>query len=123
MSTIGERIAKRRIELGLSQEELASKLGYASRSGINKIENGKNAFPQKKLPAFAAALRCSVNYLTGTENEMDASAREGELDAYLLMDPDLKPMMRKFVALPEDKKQAVKEFVDKLFNEFFNGED
>ena len=33
-----KRIRQRREELGLSQDELAKKLGYKSRSSINKIE-------------------------------------------------------------------------------------
>ena len=37
-----KRIKARREELGMSQEELATKLGYKSRSTINKIEMGKN---------------------------------------------------------------------------------
>ena len=37
---IGDRIRKKREELGMSQEELAKKIGYRSRSSINKIENG-----------------------------------------------------------------------------------
>ena len=35
---IGERIKLRREELNLSQDELAKKVGYKSRSSINKIE-------------------------------------------------------------------------------------
>ena len=35
---IGERIKYRREQLGLSQDELARRLGYKSRSSINKIE-------------------------------------------------------------------------------------
>lgn len=38
--TIGERIKFRREELGMSQEELAHKIGYKSRSAVNKIETG-----------------------------------------------------------------------------------
>lgn len=38
---IGEKVRQRRIELGLSQEELALKMGYKSRTSINKIENGR----------------------------------------------------------------------------------
>ena len=34
---IGDRIRKKREELGMSQEELAKKIGYRSRSSINKI--------------------------------------------------------------------------------------
>ena len=40
-----ERIRRRREELGLSQDELAKKLGYKSRSSINKIEKGENDIP------------------------------------------------------------------------------
>lgn len=36
--TIGERIKKRRLELGMTQDELAKKLGYKSRSSVNKLE-------------------------------------------------------------------------------------
>lgn len=38
---IGERIKARRLELGLTQEELAKKMGYTSRSTVNKVELGK----------------------------------------------------------------------------------
>ena len=50
-----QRIRKRREELGLSQEELAQKMGYKSRSSINKIEMGENDIPQKKIVKFARA--------------------------------------------------------------------
>ena len=36
--TVGERIAARRKDLNMTQEELARKLGYKSRSSVNKIE-------------------------------------------------------------------------------------
>lgn len=39
MSTIGERIKNRRLELGLTQEELGSKIGV-QRAAINKYETG-----------------------------------------------------------------------------------
>ena len=39
MSTIGQRIKKRRLELGLTQEELGAKIGV-QRAAINKYETG-----------------------------------------------------------------------------------
>lgn len=36
--TIGERIAKRRLELGYSQTELARRMGLTNRSTICKVE-------------------------------------------------------------------------------------
>lgn len=121
MSTIGERVAKRRKELGLSQEELATKLGYSHKAAISRIETNKNAFPQKKLSTFAEALRCSVNYLVDGEQTVEQMIADAEFDAYISNDPEIKNMIKKFVALPPDKKQAVKELVERLFNEFFNG--
>ena len=39
---LGNFIKQRRIELGMTQEDLAHKLGYKSKSSINKIEMGIN---------------------------------------------------------------------------------
>lgn len=64
-----KRIRQRREQLGLSQEELAQKMGYKSRSSINKIETGENDIPQSKIVAFARALNTSPSYLMGWEEE------------------------------------------------------
>ena len=62
---IGDRIKARREELGISQEELAKKVGYKSRSSVNKIEIDGRGLPQGKIVAFAKALRTSPAYLMG----------------------------------------------------------
>jgi len=49
MLEIYKRIRARREELGISQEELAKRMGYRSRSSINKIENGEDKEKVKKL--------------------------------------------------------------------------
>ena len=48
MLEIYKRIRARREELGISQEELAKRIGYRSRSSINKIENGEDKEKVKK---------------------------------------------------------------------------
>ena len=53
----------------MSQEELAKKLGYKSRSSINKIELGINDLPQSKVKEFAIALDTTVSKLMGWEGE------------------------------------------------------
>lgn len=63
--TIGDRIKSRRIQLGMTQEELALKLGYKSKSSINKIEIGVQDLPQKKIEAFAKALETTPAELMG----------------------------------------------------------
>jgi len=62
---ICERILNSREILGLSQDELAKKLGYKSRSSINKIEKGENDIPISKVIAFAEALNTTPEYLMG----------------------------------------------------------
>ncbi|MCD8376773.1 MAG: LexA family transcriptional regulator [Oscillospiraceae bacterium] len=67
MSTIGSRIRARRIELGLSQDELGKKLGYKSRSSINKIELNQRNLTQSKIKAIADALDTTPAYIMGWE--------------------------------------------------------
>ena len=64
-SNIGENIRRMRKKRGLSQTQLAIKLGYKSKSSIAKIETGNGDVPRNKLPQFAEALNCSISYLTG----------------------------------------------------------
>ena len=70
--SIGERIRSRRMALKMSQDELAKKLGYSSRSAINKIEKGINDVSQSKLFDFAKALRTTPTYLLGYSEGADA---------------------------------------------------
>lgn len=65
MSTIGSRIRKRREELGLSQDELSKRLGYKSRSSINKIELDQRNLTQSKIKAIADALDTTPAYIMG----------------------------------------------------------
>ena len=77
MSILSERIKQRREELGFSQEELAKKLGYKSRSTIAKIEGEDNDIPQSKIKAFADALETTPSWLMGwDENERMQYLRE-----------------------------------------------
>lgn len=61
--TLGDRIRLRREELRMSQEELATRLGYKSRSTIAKIESGENDLTQSKIVAFAEALSTTARWL------------------------------------------------------------
>lgn len=66
-NNVGKNISDRRKELGITQEELAHKLGYKSKSTINKIELGINDITQTKLMEFAKALDTTPGYLMGWE--------------------------------------------------------
>ncbi len=68
-----KRIRQRREELGLTQDELAKRMGYKSRSSINKIEMGENDIPQSKIVQFAKALETTPGDLMGWDMEKNAS--------------------------------------------------
>ena len=68
--TIGQKIKQRREALRLTQNELAKKVGYASRSSINKIELSRD-LPLSKVSKMAAALETSPSYLMGWTDNPD----------------------------------------------------
>lgn len=78
MSTIGSRIRNRREELGLSQDELGKRLGYKSRSSINKIELDQRSLTQSKIKTIADALETTPSYIMGW-NEPDVKLDEEDL--------------------------------------------
>ena len=82
MLQLYRNIKNRRLELGLTQSELAKKLGYSDKSMIAKIEKGAVDLPQSKIIAFAEALNISPSDLMGwdTDDEVQtiAAHHDGE---------------------------------------------
>lgn len=96
---IGERIKLRRIELGMTQQELAEKVGYNGKTAISKIESGERELRQTKIRPMAEALDTTVEYIMGWEES------EPQLD-----DLD-KKIMEAYKALPDNKKLALYDFL------------
>ena len=71
---IGNIIKKRRVQLGLSQTELANKLGFKSKASISRIELGVQSLPQNKILEMAKALDVSPEYLMGWRNTLESSS-------------------------------------------------
>ena len=67
---IGTRIKSLRTQCGMSQNELAQKIGYTSRTTISKIESGNIKISTEDVVKFAKSLHTTVPYLMGlNENE------------------------------------------------------
>ena len=77
MADIGKRIKEKRESLGMTQEELAAKLGYKNKSSIAKIETGTNDIVQSKVVEFANILDTTVAYLMGWESIPKSRKRKG----------------------------------------------
>lgn len=56
MNILSKNIRSFREKAGLTQDELAQKLGYKTRSSIAKIESGVYDVPARKITLFAKAL-------------------------------------------------------------------
>jgi transcriptional regulator with XRE-family HTH domain len=65
MSRLSDNIRTRRLALGLTQEELAARVGYRSKSSVNKIELGARGVRPEDVETFARALETSPAALMG----------------------------------------------------------
>lgn len=65
--TIGERVKNCRIKLGMTQTELAEKLGYRSKSSVAHIENGRD-IPRSMVVKLSEILNTTPSYLMGWDD-------------------------------------------------------
>lgn len=76
----GDRVKQRRIELGLTQEELAIRMGNKSRASISTIENNRDDLTTTRIKKLADALECTPAYLMGwTDDAQSIIDKEKEL--------------------------------------------
>ena len=116
---LGNRIRILRLNNKFTQDELAQKVGYTSRSSINKIEKGLVDIPQSKIAEFAEALGVTPTYILFGDEEINEETptpelTEGErawLELYRKTSPDLKDMfialIERFDSLPTGERQML----------------
>lgn len=97
--TAGEMIRQRRLELHMSQEELAKKTGYSDKTAISKIESSKRDLSQTKIMTFAKALRTSPLYLLGYTEDPTPHLGLSTQSTRLLID--------RFESASEDTQRAI----------------
>jgi len=67
--TLGERIRKARLHYGMSQTELARRVGI-SKTAMNQIEMGETTDPRmSRIRAIADIFGVSMDYLAGRTDE------------------------------------------------------
>ena len=71
--TVSDRIKNRRSELGMTQEDLAKKLGYTGKATVAKIEQSGDKVTVEKINCIAEALEttpeCLLGYQDGSETD------------------------------------------------------
>lgn len=110
--TVGERIKNRRLELGMSQDELAAKMGYSGKTTISKAETCGDNITTTKIHKYADALNCSFSYLMGWEETMTESTAELSID--MLDDPVFVDYAKKLFYADQKVKDQVYSYIDFL---------
>ena len=114
--TIYQRIKDLRESKGMSQQELAEKVGFKTASAVNKIELGLRDINQSKIKAFAEALGTTSCYLLdGKELSKDfvssfvLTEREKMLIIAYREHPDMQKSVDKLLGIdPEEKLYIIK---------------
>lgn len=78
---IGERIRKKRIELDLSQKDLAGKI-EVSPPAINRFEKGLKTPSTESIVKLAKVLGVSTDYLLGASEEEDMFIDEETIEVF-----------------------------------------
>lgn len=103
MSSLGERIKVRRKEVGLSQSDLADKVGI-SYAQIGRYETKDSQPPAKTLTAIADALGVSPDFLLyGSANEKAKTK---------LSDPELINQFQAIELMDEEDRTVIKKLID-----------
>ncbi len=115
--TIGERIKQKREELNLSQDELAKRLGYKSRSSINKIELNQRNLTQSKIKAIADALETTPAYIMGWDEKDNLERIQYELEIAELISnrygSNILKVFQDYISLNEKEREKLSEMLSK----------
>ena len=112
---MGSRIRERRRELGLSQDELAQKVGYKNRSTIARIESGENDIMVSKLKEIANVLETQVLWLlSGDEQPYYIDPEVAAIANELKNNPDMRVLFDASRHLSKQDIQTVAALVKSL---------
>jgi len=108
---IGKQIKNRRLELGLSVDELAAKLGK-NRATVYRYESDDiEKLPITVLAPLAEVLDCSPSYLMGWTNNPKGEITQPVRLSTLLSDRELH-LVSSFRTLPSSDQDDVIDYVD-----------
>lgn len=106
---MSKRIRQKRLELGLTQEELANKLGL-QKSAIAKYENGRvTNIKRGTIQLMSDLFQVSPSWLMGLSEDSSEAMIKGSIRA----EEDL-AHIKKYYLLSHEKRQIVDNLIDQL---------
>ena len=116
MVKLYENIKSRRVELHMTQSELAAKVGYADKGMISRVENGKINLSQGQLLKIAQALETTPSALMGWENE-PKSTNESTLTDIDIELKDIKVLLEAAKGSTPEHIELAADLLNRLKNE------
>lgn len=115
---MNHRIKEKRIERGLSQKTLASKIGVSD-AAVSKIESGTNNPADRTIKLIADALCVSEHWLRTGEGSTEAKLTSSAMDA-LVKERNLseldRNMLESFLSLSPQQREAFNAFAQSMLN-------
>ena len=96
----GQKLRKLRESKGLTQQQLAERLGYKTNSYISDVESGHFIPSRDKLKKIAKALDVPFKVL-------EDMLLESRLEALGIKEPELLSLFKDIPSLPEKDKRAI----------------
>jgi len=96
----GQKLRKLRIEKGLTQQQLAEKLGYKTNSYVSDVESGHFIPSREKLKKIAKALDVPFKVL-------EDMLLESRLEALGIKEPEFISLFKDIPSLPKKDKKAI----------------
>lgn len=106
--TIYERIRRLRLTKGMTQSELAAKVGYSGKDMVSRVEAGKVDITRSRLMQFADALDVSPLFLfNGSESAEDIGKELPPIS-------ETDKLIEKYNMLDAEDKARIRERIDML---------
>jgi len=104
MVVVAEKIKAKRKELGLTQMELANRMG-CDKSTISRTESGEFDLPLSRVSDFARALGTTPGHLMGWDVEPEEA---GATAAKVLKNPETFQFVQDYLSLDEGDQYALR---------------
>lgn len=104
---VGKRIRHRRWLVGMTQQQLAEKVGIKFQQ-IQKYETGANRVSASRLWDISETLDVPVSFFfEGLDEAQDGAINEEQLPADLLGDKEAMELIRSYYAIPENQRRRL----------------
>ena len=103
---VGKRIRHRRWMVGMTQQQLAEKVGIKFQQ-IQKYETGMNRVSASRLWDISSALSVPIGfYFEGLEH-MNSDQNEQNLPSDILADKEALELVRSYYSIPENQRRRL----------------